>query len=702
MRQKGQSTDDLAFRTCLGNMRYASCTSADIALLNSRVLSSGLSNAFRDLRGFEDVSIITARNSHRDAINDAYIDMFAQRRKKELHDFYAIDRWASGQDSSSARQAQRLYDSILDPIRKTDVIAPKLQSALWSLDPCQTDHHAGVLRLCNGMPVILKQNEATELCATNGAEGVVVGWDAHVVAAGREVLDTLFVQLTDPPRSVQIDGLPTNVIPLNRVSRTIRCVLPVGNLSVSLERSQVAILGNFAMTDFGSQGKTKLRNVVHMKHCRNHQAMYTALSRSTSLTDTVILDSFNATKIRNGTSVGLRAEFHDLELLDEITVQRDAGVLHSSIRGETRSELIRGYLRIHGAGHVPCNADPALKWDSTMYAAYTSEYLNAESDPEDEPQRNLAPLKRPRTQENWLSLPAAKRAVDTDTRSSSIATRDGTTWDSQNHSCAYDAGIVLLWNLFVDSTDGWRSAIRSTSPVMEVLFDAFAAKLPSTSLDTVRDNMRDLLTYSDPEKFPRYGHSGTVVTEVFEAVLTLRTTFGTCTYRCEPCGVSHARHTEVIGSYVWTVLPEVRNLFSHLHVIPINLLVLGVLTQRDVINCPDCQGQCLAIVTLSTPPAILVIEVDYCGPVSVSSTLALPVGEGVRTWKLVGTVYRSGGRMNGGHFCIRYLDPDSVVWYHDGMTTKSACVREAESADDIDLSTRNGVSVSHAIYCLGG
>lgn len=300
-----------------------------------------------------------------------------------------------------------MYDKLTDPVRTSNMISPALQRTLWSLDPCQMEHHAGVLKLCKGMPVILKQNEATEIGATNGAEGTVVGWDAHVNSAGREVLDTLFVRLCSPPIEVQLDGLPPNVIPLSRVSKTVKCNLPVGNLAVSVDRSQICILGNFAMTDFGSQGKTKLRNVVHLKYCRNHQAMYTALSRSTSLVDTHILEGFNATKIRGGASFGLKCEFHELELLDDITSRREAGTLHPSIKGLTREELLRAHLHLHGRRYIPASVDPALKWDASLFSIYLSIASDKDEELRDTEHTEIH-SKRVHPPEDWLPVSTAK------------------------------------------------------------------------------------------------------------------------------------------------------------------------------------------------------------------------------------------------------------------------------------------------------
>jgi len=45
------------------------------------------------------------------------------------------------------------------------------------------------------MPVMIRNNDATELCITKGQEGFVVGWQAEKGPHGKRVLDTLFVKL---------------------------------------------------------------------------------------------------------------------------------------------------------------------------------------------------------------------------------------------------------------------------------------------------------------------------------------------------------------------------------------------------------------------------------------------------------------------------------------------------------------------------
>ncbi|KAI9069925.1 hypothetical protein FKP32DRAFT_1557817, partial [Trametes sanguinea] len=309
MRQTGMCSEDIAFRTALSNMRYGRCTNDDINLLNTRVHSPAHDAQIDDFDRFADVAVITARNAHRDAINEDKVRRFAARHGHDLHLFHSKDSWGKGKKTESMREAQRLYDNVVDPVRSTNTIGPKLQNVLWSIPHALSEHHAGILPICKDMPVLLKINEATELGATNGAPGRVYGWDSHTDKQGREYLDVLFIRLSSPPHPVQVDGLPPNVIPVGRHKLSVTVTLPVGDIAITIQREQVPCLPNFAMTDFTCQGLTLTLNVIHPRYCSNHQSLYTVLSRSSSLRDTVILEGFDRNKIQRGCSPALLQEF---------------------------------------------------------------------------------------------------------------------------------------------------------------------------------------------------------------------------------------------------------------------------------------------------------------------------------------------------------------------------------------------------------
>ena len=72
MRQKKQSPKDVNLRTALENLRYKSCTAADIRFLRTRISSThpdGAEHSSICEDNFRDVSIITGLNLQKDEIN---------------------------------------------------------------------------------------------------------------------------------------------------------------------------------------------------------------------------------------------------------------------------------------------------------------------------------------------------------------------------------------------------------------------------------------------------------------------------------------------------------------------------------------------------------------------------------------------------------------------------------------------------------
>jgi hypothetical protein len=104
-----------------------------------------------------------------------------------------------------------------------------------------TNHFLGIQSLCIGMPVIIRNNDATELCIMKGQEGHVVGWQAGRGIHGQLVLNTLFIQLDKPVKGVKIDGLPKSVVPITKGSKNVECIFS-SNLKEYIYRSQVWVL----------------------------------------------------------------------------------------------------------------------------------------------------------------------------------------------------------------------------------------------------------------------------------------------------------------------------------------------------------------------------------------------------------------------------------------------------------------------------
>jgi hypothetical protein len=261
MRQKTQSVGDANLRTALENMRYAMCTSEDIKFLRSRIAGKRLEQPKLAERKVRNISIITAFNASKDRINQLGSERFAKETGQTLTCFYSVDKF--GEEENPATEKKRMK-------RKRTLnngeINPVLRNVLWNLRHSASEHVPGKLSLCVGMPVIIRNNEATELCITKGQEGHVAGWQSAIGPNGQSMLDTLFVKLDQPAKTIKLEGLPENVVPLTKISKSVLCVTP-SELALRINRSQVPLLPNFAMTDYASQGKTRPVNVVDLSSC---------------------------------------------------------------------------------------------------------------------------------------------------------------------------------------------------------------------------------------------------------------------------------------------------------------------------------------------------------------------------------------------------------------------------------------------------
>jgi len=246
MRQKNQSDADTKLYTCLENMRYKVCTQADIDFLKTRVVNK--SNKYLNLASsqFRNVSIITGWNAQKDRLNELGCKRFTKDHNKSLVSFYSIDNWKS-------ESKNWLEDDFLDDIKSGSFFPLQLQRILWNQPHASSDHISGRLDLCIGMPVMIQYNEATECCITRGAEGSVLGWQSFKGCDNKDILETVFVKLSNPPQSVNIPGLPLNVVPIVPRTQSIVCFLP-SDQSIEINCTQVSILPNFNMTDYASQG----------------------------------------------------------------------------------------------------------------------------------------------------------------------------------------------------------------------------------------------------------------------------------------------------------------------------------------------------------------------------------------------------------------------------------------------------------------
>ncbi|KAJ8079176.1 hypothetical protein PM082_021676 [Marasmius tenuissimus] len=118
------------------------------------------------------------------------------------------------------------------------------------------------------------------------------------------------------------------------------------------------------MTDYNSQGKTRVFNPVEFAYSKDCHSIYTALSRCTSAAGTLILTDIHKEKITGGLSRSLKREYREIELLDNITLLKYNGQLDYKVgmASDRRIPMLKAFREQKGHWYVPGRTPDALDW----------------------------------------------------------------------------------------------------------------------------------------------------------------------------------------------------------------------------------------------------------------------------------------------------------------------------------------------------
>jgi hypothetical protein len=694
MRQRAQSTEDALFRQALANMRYKACTPADITFLKTRV-SSGLPGrpCVKDKR-FRNVSIITSLNSLKDEINRLGSLRFAHESGQVLVDFVSVDSIPS-EDTEKAGHKRKTAGRRRQT--RHGKIPLNIQTILWDQPACaNTKLIPGKLSLCVGMPVMIRNNAATEMCITKGQEALVYSWQGVKGLTDLNVLDTLFVKLVNPPAPVEFDGLPLNVVPLMRNSVTTCCSLP-DDTTLTISRSQVEVLPNFAMTDYASQGKTRENNVVDLTYIRSHQGYYTALSRSGSAAGTLILGSFHPSKITGGASGALRQEFRELELLDDITTCRFENKLPRKIAmaGDRRNTLIAQFRKHKGLHYMPSGLHNTLKWNKRdpylecedhnvvqwrIVEPVTRKGPRVDVSAECKPDKQICANARKRTFSDKLredAYPNKKQKLHHTAQQGTEIPADpqtivpiGTQW--QQNSCAYDAVCTVLFNIWHENTDAttvsWQELHNDLLDSLTADFSSHTSiNSPSGmySLEQIRDYMRRRFSRISGE-FP-FGQYASVHT-IMDRLLTSSVPILSSKRQC-PNGHTVDNEERTVSSCE-IMTPNA----------PDNLSIQQYIDNFSVplsSSCPECECDLIRHFSFACHPPLLAIEL-WQGLPEFGPDLHVEVHGLHRRYSLRGVIYFAAN-----HFTARVVTQTGIVWFHDGIFSGSTLIYESANVSSM-------------------
>ncbi|KZV60468.1 hypothetical protein PENSPDRAFT_594049, partial [Peniophora sp. CONT] len=172
-------------------------------------------------------------------------------------------------------------------------------------------------------------------------------------------------------------------------------------------------------------------------------------------------------KLSGGLSGYLRQEFRELELLNEITRLRWEGKLKPNVGGNTRSTLLKSYLRVYGQKHCPQHVHNHLKWgdQDPLKVDYDDDNdfvwkeVGAASSGKNHAEKDTNPRKR-----KWaetasgnkmdISRPAQKKQ-----KTARIEPFRGLIWDSETQSCAYDSALTIFLNIYSLNVRKWQDTV---------------------------------------------------------------------------------------------------------------------------------------------------------------------------------------------------------------------------------------------------
>lgn len=704
MRQKSQTPGDQKLRKCLERMRYGACTPTDIQLLRSRIVGRHLNQPKLTDPNFHYVSIITSWNAYRDKINSLRSEQFAQECNSTLQTFYSKDQWKS--DTKAEPKKQRKNSRKVNPHRSNNNINPYLQDALWNLSHCCSDNHPGILRLCKGLPVMIKKNIATECCVTNGAEARVVSWISKPLDdTGKLQLETVFVELISPPKNIQLEGLPLNVVPINRTQQDIQCMMPNGK-TLSIHRDQIPLVPNFAMTDYNSQGRTRAYNVVDLQNCKSNQSVYTCLSRGSTLEGTAIIQGFNDKKITSGISGWLRQEFRELEILNTVTSLHYNRKLPPTVGGIARKQIVYTYRKWKGEDFVPRGVPLEIKWSEH------NTWSNADS-PDEEPwhvveyssskkpakpnrksQRAQNPelpismfvsakgtvalktvsnstkptkkRKKPDHQDQTTSTATKKIKLDTahpEVLPSYRSSNWGFEWS--DWSCAYDSLFSILLHAAVHSEDMFISTHLDEVPLLHTLVEKYVGAIQQGyPVESARDFVRTMLHNVDSEEFPLHTAIGTEINMLCSYVLENGNDILHKQKKCKHCDFVDILPTTDNIAYNDLLLTCSKfrwqkqgfNTSTSAQRTPAEW-ILANLHQPSRLICPNCNNNLYTQIALYEMPLFIRLRVD---DVKVHWTFLLEVQQ--YTYRLCGFIYYGSN-----HFTSRIVTADQQLWYNNGI-----------------------------------
>ena len=380
----------------------------------------------------------------------------------------------------------------------------------------------------------------------------------------------------------------------------------------------------------------------------------------------------------------MRQEFRELEILDEISKLRYEGKLPDHIQGNFRNPLIRAYQKWKGTDYVPPLTHPALNWSVKDPMPLLSVVTDAPWQIIDKKKKKEVKIETTTIQSVFVaakgSVPVKsgkkRKLEDAEDISASnkkikaaqviIASGDssspsGLIWDGGDYSCAYDALFTILYEIWSRDTRAWTRRFKKINQHhLKSLSACFKQYMNGqASFETARDTIRHELYSQSPALFP-YGTRGTSVSALASTIFAPQNSVAISSPKCTNCEYSEPSIDDRLD-FVLYELENTPKSTSHW---------LRSLEHETHEICPQCFSAMMEPISFKSAPNLLVFEINTRN-IKLSKTLKFEQEGETVVLDVRGLIYHGDF-----HFTSHIIGTDGMVWYHDGMTTKSSCKNE--------------------------
>jgi hypothetical protein len=262
----------------------------------------------------------------------------------------------------------------------------------------------------------------------------------------------------------------------------------------------------------------------------------------------------------------------------------------------------------------------------------------------------------------------AAQMIITSDNSSSPA---GLIWDGDNYSCAYDALLTILYDIWSTDTKARTRRFKEVNQHhLKSVSDCFKKYMNGqASFEQARDTIRHELHTQSPAQFS-YGTRGTSVSALASTIFAPRNFVAISSPECTNCKYSKLPIDDRLD-FVLYEKEDTPKSSSHW---------LRSLEHETHERCPECFSAMMQPISFKSVLNVLIFEINSRN-IKLSKTLKFEQEGETVVLDVRGLIYYGDF-----HFTSHIIGTDGIVWYHDGMTTGSSC----ESEGNFDkLSSRN-------------